>query len=201
MNELRDVMRFIEECEKLKSTFRFLISSWARKESTADHSWRMVMMVFLLWKQLNMDIDLFHAVKIAIFHDVGEAIAWDLDAYDTATNKELKAKKQNDEKAAMQYFRDLLWWDLWEEVYWYWEEYEVWETKEAKFVKAVDKLETLNQIVDAWENIFNQPDFIVQYADKNVEKVPELSEFLELTKKKLKKAYEKWWFEWKDRYK
>ena len=78
-----------------------------------------------------------------------------------------------------------------EEVYAYRNEYEQGISKEAKFVKALDKVETLNQFVDAGENIFDQPDFMATYADKHVANVPELDEVLIITKGKLKDAYQK----------
>ena len=200
MQNIENIMRFIGECEKLKSVFRYWVTSSGRKESTADHSWRLALTVLLLGKEVWKDIDLFHAVKIALIHDLAEAITWDIDAYETHKNKDLKKQKEQDELIAMNHFKNILWWDIWEEIYSYWDEYEQWVTKEAKFVKALDKIETLNQFCDAKKDVFDALDFIAFYADKHVAKVPELKEVLDITKSKLKKSYEKWWFERKKEY-
>ncbi len=200
MQNIENIMKFISECEKLKSTYRYWVTSSGRKESTADHSWRLALMVLLLWKEIWIDIDVFHAVKISLIHDLAESITWDIDAYETHKNSDLKLKKEQDEKKAMEYLKNVLWWDMWDEIYSYWEEYENWETKEAKFVKALDKIETNNQFCDAWINVFDVVDFIPVYADKHIAKVPELKKVLDITKRKLKESYKKWWFEWKKEY-
>lgn len=200
MSQTENIILFLQECEKLKSALRYAVTSSSRKESSAEHSRRLAVMVLLLWNEVWQNINVFHAVKIALFHDLAEAITGDIDSYEIFQNPDLKQVKQDNEQKAMKYFQDMLWWDLWAEVYAYREEYEAWATNESKFVKALDKLETLHQFTDAGENIFDQPEYIAHYADKHVANVPELHDVLIITKRKLKDAYEKWWWEWKEEY-
>jgi 5'-deoxynucleotidase YfbR-like HD superfamily hydrolase len=47
----------------------------AIKESTAEHSFRLIFFVWIAKEILNIDIDLRKALEIAIFHDIIEAIA------------------------------------------------------------------------------------------------------------------------------
>lgn len=202
MQNLENIMKFISECEKLKTTRRFSESKDENmKESSADHSWRLALFVLIIWKEYWIDIDLFKTVKIALVHDLAEAITWDIDAYYTRNNKDIKLKKEKDEKEAMNNMKNMLWWELWEEIYCYWQEYEDWITKEAQFVKALDKIETLIKICDKREYAYEGLDFIACYADKHIKKVPELKPILEITKQKLKNTFKKWWCEeWKDEW-
>lgn len=201
MQNIENIMKFISECEKLKTTWRFLESNDENmKESSADHSWRLAIMILLIWKEVWVDIDLFKTVKIALVHDLAEAVTWDLDAYHHRNNENLKIKKEQDELNAMIYLKDIIWWELWNEIFLYWQEYEEWVTKEAMFVKALDKIETLIKICDKREYAYEGLDFIAHYADKHIAKVPELEPILVVTKKRLKKTFKKWWFEWKKEY-
>lgn len=200
MQNLESIMRFISECEKLKTTYRYGVKNDGQKESTAEHSWRLVLMVLLIWEEIWININLFKAVKIAIVHDLAEVVTWDIDAHNTYKDKELKKQKEKDELRAMNYLKNIIWWELWEEVFNCWQEYEDWATKEALFVKALDKIETLNQFCDAWIDMFDELEFIALYADKHIKKVPELKPILGITKKNLKNEYIKWWKDWKDEW-
>jgi 5'-deoxynucleotidase YfbR-like HD superfamily hydrolase len=161
-------------------------------------------MVLLLWDKIWKDIDVSHAVRLALFHDLPEALVWDIDAYAYEIKKypERKIEKQKEERDAMGYLRDILSWEQGDEIFSYREEYEAWLTKEAKFVKALDKIETLHQFIDAGQKDFEDEasDFLATYADKCVSNYPELNDILSITKTKLKKTYKLWWLEWKDRY-
>lgn len=201
MQNLENIMRFISECEKLKTTYRFLESKDEKmKESSAEHSWRLALFVLLIWKEVWKDIDLFKAVKIALVHDLAEAITGDVDAYHNRNSKDIKENKKIAEKKAMTYFKNILWWELWEEIFSYWQEYEEWVSKESLFVKALDKIETLIKIYDKREDAYEWLDFIAWYADKHVKKIPELKPILDITKRNLKKAFKKWWCDWKDEW-
>ncbi len=202
MEQTEKIMHFVKECEKLKSTYRYTITSWSRNESTAEHTRRLAVMVLLLWNDIKDKIDVFHALKLALFHDLAEALVGDIDAYEIEKNPHLKKIKAKNEKKAMKYFENILWWKLGSEVFSYREEYEKWASEEAKFVKALDKLETLNQFIDAWKNIFEDgsQDFLATYADNHVSDFPALKKALLISKKNLKKMYKKWWFEWKTQY-
>lgn len=203
MQNLENIFEFLAQAEKLKSTLRFSVTSADRKESSAEHSWRLSLLVFLLWENLKDKIDVNHAIKLAIFHDLPEAIVWDTDAYYVSKDKNWTLKKEKKEEDAMKKLSEILWWDFWKEVFNYWKEYCNWETKEAQFVKALDKIECLNQFCDYWKYIFNESkgfDFMAFYADKHIAKVPKLKPILDITKKKMKKSYKKWWVEWKDEY-
>jgi putative hydrolase of HD superfamily len=81
-----------------------------------------------------------------------------------------------------------------------WQEYEKGITAEAKFVKALDKLETITQLIEMGHRVYDAPDFIATYADKYIENFPELIPMLRIIKIKLKSEYEKGGLEWRESY-
>ena len=50
-----------------------------KRDTVAEHSFRLVFFVFLSTYHFNLDIDLEKAIKIAMFHDIGEGIVGDVD--------------------------------------------------------------------------------------------------------------------------
>jgi len=79
-----------------------------------------------------------------------------------------------------------------------WREYNDCEIKEAKFVKALDKIETLTQLAESGYKTYDKPEFIAKYANKSVRMFPELSEMLKIVKIKLKVEFNKGNIEWKE---
>ncbi len=65
------ILNFLADAEKLKTTLRFGANElMPRKyrESSADHSWKVSLLVFVFAKELNLDIDLNKVIKMAIIH-------------------------------------------------------------------------------------------------------------------------------------
>jgi putative hydrolase of HD superfamily len=81
-----------------------------------------------------------------------------------------------------------------------WNEYNECATKEAKFVKALDKIETLTQLAESGYKTYDKPEFIANYANKAVKDFPELLAMLKILKKKLKKEFDKGNIPWKEEY-
>jgi len=158
-------------------------------------------MAFLIAEELNLKIDYLKAVKMALVHDLAEAVVGDFDSYDVAQGKISKRDKEKAEKMGMKKLQRLLPKERGNEVYSLGEEYEQQETAEAKYIKALDKLETLTQFAETGYKIFHEAtDFIAGYADIQVKKVPELREVLVIVKKELKKQYQKGKIPWKAGY-
>ena len=81
-----------------------------------------------------------------------------------------------------------------------WNEYEKGSTGEAKFVKALDKLETLTHLIEAGYKTYDRPEMIVNYADKAVKEFPELKGVLKIIKQKIKVEFDKGGIPWKEEY-
>ena len=104
-------------------------TGWVRSnvehpESVAAHSWGMAILALRLAPK---ELDLIKVLSMCLVHDLPEIIVGDLTPYDNTTNKaemERNAMKQLAPE--------------WLELF---EEYEVGESKEAKFVKQIDKLD------------------------------------------------------------
>lgn len=198
---LLQIFDFLHQIEKLKFTLRFNTTSVGRRESSAEHSWRLSLMAFMIAEELKLNVNVGHAVKMAIVHDVAEAIAGDYDSYKVASGELSKDEKEKAEKAAMKKFKSILPAERGKEIYDLWLEYEEQKTKEAIYIKALDKIETLTQFAETGYKIFHDAlDHIALYADKHVTKIPELHEILAIVKMELKQEYEKGGYEWKKEY-
>ena len=159
MNNIDKVIRFIKEIENLKSVTRTAWTKTGRRESTAEHSWRLAMLLMVLREDFK-DLDIDKAIKMSLVHDLGELYDGDISA---------KLQNDNDNKAemeekAMRRMLTILPENLAENIYDLWKEYNECSTKEAKLVKAMDKLETIVQ-----HNQWNNPEdfdyeFNLQYG-------------------------------------
>jgi putative hydrolase of HD superfamily len=135
---------FIHEIDKVKYILRKTkLFNSNRNENDAEHSWHLAIMAIILAEHANEPVDVLKVVKMLLIHDVVEIDAGDIFLYDTTINHtnteaELKAAKRifgllPEEQAA-----DLIA---------VWEEFEAGETMEAKFARAMDRLEPLLQNV------------------------------------------------------
>jgi putative hydrolase of HD superfamily len=198
---LLKIFDFLHQTEKLKSTLRYNTTTSGRKESSAEHSWRLALMTFLVADELHLDLDVCRSIKIALVHDLAEAIAGDWDSYRVASRELSKADKEKAEHVAMKKFKELLPKEQGEEIFNLWLEYEEQKTKEAKYIKALDKIETLIQFAETGYEIYHDAlDHIAFYADKQVKEIPELREILIIVKEELKREYEKGNLPWKPEY-
>lgn len=159
-------------------------------DSSADHSWRLSLMTFIIADELNLDINVLRAVKIAIVHDLPEAITKDID-YGRIYRGEIDPKdKQKGEIDAMIKIKNSLPEKIGKEIFELWQEYEDAKTKEALFVKALDKIETITYIVEK-SRTYSDIDLIATYTDKHIKNFPKLKDVLRELKMRLKKEFEK----------
>jgi len=93
-NNLEKVFDFLKQIEKLKSTLRYNKTTGGRNESTADHSWRLALMVPIVADELKINADVKRSMKIALVHDLAEAITGDIDAIKISTGEVLKEQKK-----------------------------------------------------------------------------------------------------------
>ena len=133
-------LAFILEVDKEKNIFRQThLSGHGRRENDAEHAWHMAMMVYLLKEYANEDFDVARAMMMALIHDVVEIDAGDTYAYDAEA---LKTQKEREERAAERIF-GLLPGDQGQELRALFDEFEAYETPEARFVHAMDNFQPL----------------------------------------------------------
>lgn len=129
--QLQNALTFIKSCEKLKSTLRTAYSSTGRRESTAEHTWRLCLMAMVFEKELG-NIDFAKLLKICIIHDLGEAISGDIAAVDqvTGSNKAIQERADfNELLTPLEAYQQA-------ELLALWDEYDQASSKEAKLVKG-----------------------------------------------------------------
>ena len=143
---------FCREIDKEKFIGRqTYLSDGKRKENDAEHAWHMAIMAILLNEYANEEIDELKTVTMLLIHDLVEIDAGDTYAYDEEGKK---TKKEREERAAERIY-GLLPQDQQEKLRRLWEEFEAWETPEAKFAHAMDNIQPimLNAATDgrSWE--------------------------------------------------
>ena len=140
MERLQKQMKFILEVDKVKEIFRqTYLSDGSRKENDAEHSWHLALMAVLLKEYANEDVDLLKVIPMVLIHDLVEIDAGDTYAYDQAG---LATQRERETKAADRIF-GLLPSDQAEVFRALWEEFEAYETADAKFAHALDNCQPL----------------------------------------------------------
>lgn len=149
-DRLSGIIRFIQSAERLKSTLRSGHTSQGRPESTAEHSWRLCLLVMLFDRELG-DCDRLKLIKMCIIHDLGEAISGDVPAIHQSADDGRAEREKADLMMLCAPLPD----DLSTEIMELWTDYSEGKSAEAIFAKGFDKLETMMQ-----HNIgLNPPDF------------------------------------------
>jgi putative hydrolase of HD superfamily len=149
---LNQQFEFFREIDREKFIGRqTYLTDGIRKENDAEHAWHMALMTVLLSEYANEKIDVLKTVTMLLIHDLVEIDAGDTYAYDT---EGLKTQRQREEVAAERIF-GILPEDQGKKLRALWEEFEAWETPEAKFARAMDRVQPimLNAATDgkAWE--------------------------------------------------
>ena len=142
---------FFHLLSRLKTTKR---EGWRRfginhGESIADHMYRMSIITMLCPSSLSSKLDIPRCTKMALVHDMAEALVGDI----TPVDGVLKTEKNRREAATMDYICDDLLGNVeggmsGREVREVWQEYEDGQTLESRFVHDVDKIELVLQMVE-----------------------------------------------------
>ena len=149
-----DQLAFLQKAENLKNTLRSAHTSSGRNESSAEHTWRLCLMILTFEKQLD-GLDVTKLLKLAVIHDLAEAIYGDIPAIEqsaTSSKAEMEKQAMNELLADLPSGIRQVFFDLWEE-------YEELRSDEAKFLKGLDKLETILQHNQG----LNAPDFNYEF--------------------------------------
>lgn len=142
LNKLLSQIEFIKEIDKLKYIQRRtkLINS-DRNENDAEHSWHLAIMAVVLAEHANEPVDILKVVKMLLIHDLVEIDAGDTFIYDTQKNH----TNTDEERLAAQRIFGMLPKEQAEELIDIWEEFEAGNSAEARFARAMDRLEPLLQ--------------------------------------------------------
>ena len=139
-DRIKKQLDFSLEIDKEKNIFRQThLSGHGRNENDAEHAWHMAIMAYLLQEYSNEKIDVAKVMLMCLIHDIVEIDAGDTYAYDTEGLKTQKAR----EDAAKELIFSLLPEDQKTELIALFDEFEAYETAEAKFAHAMDNVQPL----------------------------------------------------------
>jgi len=141
MNErLKKQLDFALEIDKEKNVFRQThLSGHGRNENDAEHAWHMAIMAYLLREYANEGVDVAKVMLMCLIHDIVEIDAGDTYAYDPES---LKTQKCREDIAKHRIF-SLLPEDQKKEFTALFDEFEAFQSPEAKFAHAMDNLQPL----------------------------------------------------------
>ena len=141
-DQLLQQINFIKEIDKIKYIQRKTkLFHSDRPENDAEHSWHLAMMTIVLAEHSDVPVDVLKVLKMVLIHDIVEIDAGDTFIYDTQKNH---SNTENELKAAKRIF-GLLPDEQANELIAIWQEFEAGETPEARFAKAMDRIEPLLQ--------------------------------------------------------
>lgn len=189
--EVKELLEILHRANQLKLQTRHNWTADGRKESVADHSWRIALMAMLLSHEEEFrSADMNKVIRMCLIHDLGEAFTGDIPTFE---------KKKEDEKREDYLFYE--WVNQFpEEVKQEWlvllDEMCALQTPEAKIYKALDKLEAViahdEADIQTWLPL--EYDLQKSYGSENVRFSPFLSSFKkaidEETDEKIKKENE-----------
>lgn len=140
MTRLEKQLQFIVEIDKVKKIFRqTYLADASRKENDAEHSWHIALMAYLLQEYAEETVNVSKVMLMVLIHDLVEIDAGDTYAYD-AVGAETKRDRETVAADRIfgllpedqgKYFREL------------WEEFEGYETADAKYAHLLDNFQPL----------------------------------------------------------
>lgn len=165
----RELLEILSVAEKLKCVTRHSDTSSGRRESVAEHCWRLSLTAMLLEEEFP-EADMLKVLKMCIIHDLGEAFTGDI-----ATFKKTESDREEEKARFARWiegfpdfqrhqFSALL------------NEMEELQTEEARLYKALDKLEAVIQHnesdISSWLPL--EYDLQLTYGQESVEFSPYL---------------------------
>ena len=185
----QQLIEFMGVIEKLKCNTRHSWTSSGRRESVAEHSWRLSVLAMLCADEYP-DMDHDKLIRMCLIHDLGEALTGDVPSFYKTEQNELTEAEAWEQIFAIlpepyaNEFRAL------------YKEMEAKETPEAKLYKALDNMEAVISHNEASLDTWIPLEFTlnVTYGEENAAWSPytrELRAYLsEQTKEKIQKAEE-----------
>ena len=137
---LRRQLTFLIEADRLKTVLRQSpLAAADRRENDAEHSWHLALMAAVLAEQADEKVDAGRVIELVITHDLVEIYAGDTFLYDD----EMAATQRERETAAAEKLFGLLPGDQAAWMRALWDEFEEGRTPEARFARAMDRLQPM----------------------------------------------------------
>jgi len=133
-------LRFLMEADRLKGVIRgSRIADGSRRENTAEHSWHLALFALVLAEWAADEVDPFRVVRMLVLHDLVEIACGDTPVFDTSAAAD---QAERERLAADEVFGHLPA-DQEAEFRGLWEEFEAAESADARFAKALDRLQPI----------------------------------------------------------
>ncbi len=133
-------LNFLHEIDRLKSVIRQSpLLDQSRKENSAEHSWHLAMYALLLHDHAASAVNIERVIKMLLIHDIVE-----VDVGDTPIHSNASAQDQAEQEglAAKRLF-GLLPQAQAADLLALWQEFEAASSEDAKFAKALDRVQPL----------------------------------------------------------
>ena len=167
--EVRALLDALHVAERLKDATRHCYTSGGRRESVAEHSWRIALMAFFLREEFP-EADMDKVIRMCLIHDLGEAFTGDIPSFLKTREDEVRED-------------DLL--DAWvsslpspcrEDMRALYAEMSERKTPEAKIYKAMDSLEAVIQHNESDISTWSENEYALNlvYGDDKVSFSPYL---------------------------
>lgn len=165
------LLEVLKQAGKLKTATRHCYTESGRKESVADHSYRLALMAMLLEDEEDFrDIQMDKVLRMCLIHDLGESFTGDIPSF-----LKTEANEKTEEKLLLEWVDGFSeperskWLELLGEM-------DGLKTKEAKVYKALDKMEALiahdESDLDTWLPL--EYDLQLTYGQENMNGIPYL---------------------------
>ena len=158
--EVHKLLETLHIAERLKDELRHCDTSKGRRESVAEHSWRIALMALFIQDEFP-ELDINKVIRMCLIHDLGECFTGDIPTFlKTAEDEQKEDRVLADWVASLPepYCRELA--ALYAEM-------NALQTGEARLYKSLDKLEAVIQHNEAdistWEP--HEYDLNLTYAD------------------------------------
>lgn len=165
-----DLLQVLHTAEKLKDTTRHCDTSGGRRESVAEHSWRLTLMAFFLRDEFPA-LDMDKVLRMCLVHDLGECFTGDIPSF-----LKTAADTEREDTLLERWVRGLPA-PYCTELTALYGEMDALETQEARLYKALDKLEAVIQHNEAPISTWLPREYALNmtYADENVAFSPYLT--------------------------
>lgn len=132
--EAEKLIEALHTVEKLKRTMRHCYTSDDRKESVAEHCWRVALMAYWMEDEFS-EVDINKVIKMCLIHDLGECFTGDIPCF-----KKTEADEETEENLLYQWVATLPE-PLNDKMRTLYQEMSELKTLEAKIYKALDNME------------------------------------------------------------
>ena len=140
-NKVEKIFEFMRVLDKFCLVKRATLLSDGTVETDSSHTFKLAFMIMLIYPYLKHKYNYTRLLELALVHDIAEAETGDYPKAMQRAHPEIKAKKDADEKRAIERYADMLGENSGNKIRELYNEYESKKTPESKLVSALDKVD------------------------------------------------------------